>query len=260
MPPLKLKEGVEKVDEAATEEVTEEGAEVLDEGQTNVEAVADEEKAELKRKVADLEAKHEAMMRKLEERPTTTEAPVLTSEQLEGMNEAQRENIEKNSGFSFDQILSKVRANERNQERVARIRSEARLNVREAVDEAIESDPQAAKLKKHIREYMDGLPLEVQADKTQLSRQIARAKTYAKGAAGVSTPEKRKQSLNEPNPNDEPVFDKDKDDIKPGVYQADGMKIRIEAMDKKLADKIKHPERKNAVQIPSDFDEPPRFR
>lgn len=258
---LKLKPGFEQTGEEV------EGAENNEEANTNEPTAVVEEHeenndvAELKKSFAELRAENEKLKERLDSRPTTPQQPVITSSDLEGYSEEQREAIERQTGFKFDDVLRKVRAQERHAENMRTLSSEARANVREAIEEAIEVDPQASKLAKHMREYINDLPLDVRANPDALKRHMVKAKTYAKGAVGYTAPAKRAtQERNAPGPDDAPVFEKDGDDVKPGVYDDGVLKIKIEAMPKELASKTKHPSRKNAVQIPTDFDEEPRFR
>lgn len=223
----------------------------------------DEEKEALKAKLAKMEERLEEMASRPTETPTQ---PRVTSAQLRGLSEAAREKIAESMGQTFEQVLANVEAQERAIEDSKRVANEARVNVRDAIDEAVDADPQVAKLKGGIKEYLADVSDADKADPKKLARHMKKAITYARGAAGITsrttTTGKPRNETKGPGPDDAPVFDHDEDDIKPGVYDdGTGFRIRIEdKMDDSTRKAVKHPEHKHGVRISSDFDKPPKFR
>src|SRR3990167_4153432 len=176
----KGKAAAEEVDEEAEEQEGEGGAE----GEGAGEPETDERDAEIER----LKNENAEFQRREAERQAASQngggTPKLSSADLEAMTEDQREKIAEQTGFPFERILSSVRAQERHIDVTRRQSVEAKTNVREAIEDLIDRDPQAGKLKKHIREYFDDLPLDVRADPSAVARHMKKAVTYAKGAVG----------------------------------------------------------------------------
>lgn len=186
-------------------------------------------------------------------------APTISSHDLEAMSEEQREKIAEQVGLPFEQIVSRVKTQERAIVQNRETSTAAKGNIREAIDDLTDRDPQAGKLKRHIREYFDGLPDYIKADPAQVNAHMKRAVTYAKGSVGfVSSGKRQSPDPSVPGPNDEPIFDTSRGDEPPsGMYSiGKGVKIRIGDMPKNLE---KSPERNNGVRIKSDeseWDEP----
>ena len=214
---------------------------------------AEKENVELKKKNKELEDRTAAPA-------PVPAAPVVTADDLESLNEEEQEKLAETYKMPFKTIVSRVRSQEKSVATAKDHKSQARTNVREAIEDLADRDPQAAKLKKGIREYFDDLPASITSDPEEVSRRMKKAITYAKGAAGTPAPRKRENP--EPNPGgpgEEPEFE-DKDKIKAGEYEMAGMKIKIEDMPESLAKKIAHPSRREGVQIPTGFDQEPQFK
>ena len=174
------------------------------------------------------------------------------------MTEEQREKIAEQTGFPFERILSSVRAQERHIDVTRRQSVEAKTNVREAIEDLIDRDPQAGKLKKHIREYFDDLPLDVRADPSAVARHMKKAVTYAKGAVGVPAASggSRRPDPRTPGPDDEPEFDPESgEDPKPGTKATldTGLKITIGESPKGWE---KNQQGEHGVRIVDDNEEP----
>ena len=248
----KEEETTEETIEETTEETTEETSE--DDGKNELTAA--------QARIKELETKNS----ELEARPAPRTAPVaapvslVTADSLEELDETAQEKLSEQYGMPFKTIVNKIRATERATASVATQKTAARANVREAIEDLADRDPQAGKLKKGIREYFDAQPDSVKADPTEMEKHMKFAVNYAKGSAGT-LPARKKA---EPEPKvGEPGADVDGDDkdaIATGVHEMKGFKIRIDEMPKELADQIKHPDRREGVRIPSDFDKEPVWK
>jgi hypothetical protein len=258
---LKLKNGETPSTEAPNPEET---AEVQTEETPKAETPkVDEEKEALKAKLTKLEERLEEMASRPADAP---QQPRVTSIQLRGLTEEAQAKISEQMGQPFNAILANVEAQERAVDESKRIAGEARVNVRDAIDDAVDADPQVAKLKGHIKDYLADVSDADKANPKRLERHMKKAITYARGAAGMTSRTVNGKARNEtkgPGPDDAPVFDKDSDDdIKPGLYDdGSGFRLRIEdKMDADTRKAVKHPEHKHGVRISSDFDKPPKFR
>lgn len=253
------KPGDEGVAEESTQEEAQDPA-----GEAIVEEKGPSEAEVLKSRLEALEAKNAELETRVSA-PATTQKPTITSADLRAMSETQREKVAEVYGMSFSDILSNVEANERRQIEDKLTVSQAATNVREALDAECEKDPQVTKLKGHIREFLADIPVADKADEKRLASWMRKAVAYARGQAGVKTTTttvRTKMETRTPGPggDDEPVFEKDGGDW--GTHSLeDGSKITVEKLisdDKRKA--IRHPGRANAIQIPKDFDAPPKFR
>lgn len=264
----KLK-GVVKAPEAPAEEQEEETpgqeeAAAVEEAEGAEGTDPEEEKVDSK-EYKRLQRENEELREKAEARrdPPPAEQPKVTVAWLEALDEEQREAVEKQAGMPFTKVMATVRAQEADSRRKSDVAQHARLSVREAIEDAVDADPQVAKLKGHIKDYLADITDEQKADPARLKVLMKKAVTYAKGAAGVTVRTgKPKVDPKGPRPDDEPAFSEDDDDIKPGVYDfKNGLRIRIEdKIPPKRRAQIKHPEQKYGVILPASLDEEPRFR
>lgn len=195
------------------------------------------------------------------------EKPRVTSAQLRNLDEAQRENLETQTGMKFNDIMRNVEAQETSIAENRRMATDARLNVADAIAEAVEKDPQLSKIKGGIRDYLSDFPDSAKADPVRLKKLMAKAVTYAKGAAPEKTftrkpgATKKADGGPEGDTNDDGDLDPKAGKIKDGVYQVGDMKLEIKALiskDKRV--KMTHPEHATGIRIPGDLDEAPRFR
>ena len=195
----------------------------------------------------------------------------VTSEALRGLNEAQWKEIEDNpqmTGQTRHQIILAVE----NQElKSSHAETQAKLNVRDALDTAVEKDPQVSKLKVGMREYLDDVPLEDKADADKLARHIERAKVFARGRLaekGIRTlpnPGKPVMRTPEPEGNDDSSEGEGSDDRKVKSNQTvmlGGLKLKIgdfsDGLKKRLGE-FKHPNDPNGVML-KGLDKKPTFR
>lgn len=229
------------------------------------------EVARLREEVAALKAREEARKEREQEdreRASKNTGPTITSYQLEAMTDAERENVEKVTGMDFATVVRRVRAQEQAKSEAERVSMTAESNVRAAIDDLIEENPQAIKLKKHIREYMADISDADKADRAKLKRHIERAFTYAKGKEGVTTarPAGRENGIRRgDNPDGGGEGDgnarKDKflDDVKPGVYQFGDFRLRIEDLPPEVKKRVEKSEHPNGIKIGASDWNAPRF-
>jgi len=257
---LKLKPQEDGKEAEAAEEV-----ETGKEGEAKPEAVVDTEKETLKAEKERLERENEEL------RTRSTAQPRITAAQLKAMSEAEREQVEKTTGLPFDQVVSRVEAQEIGESQKREISRNARENVRDAIEDATERDPQIGKLKSGIKEYLEDISDEVKSDPKRLKAVMAKAITYARGKVGPTREPAREPSgrVRIPKPNDEAPYFEDTDEdnpkagkIKPGTYRLnDDFKVEIQDLiPKEKRDKFKHPEHPTGVRVAQDFDEAPKFR
>lgn len=244
-----------------SEEVEETGGEEVVEAA--VEDTAATELAKEREKIALEREELEAEKRRVRE---GQEKPRVTSAQLRNLDEDQRENLETQTGMKFNDIMRNVEAQETSIAENRRMATDARLNVADAIAEAVERDPQLSKIKGGIRDYLSDFPDSAKADPVRLKKLMAKAVTYAKGAAPEKTftrkPGATKKADGGPEgDNDDGDLDPKAGKIKDGVYQVGDMKLEIKALiskDKRV--KMTHPEHATGIRIPGDLDEAPRFR
>lgn len=229
------------------------------------------ELSRLREEKAALEARLAAQKEREQEdrdRAAKQAQPTITSYQLEAMTDAERENVEKVTGMDFSTVLRRVRAQEQSKADAERVAVTADANVRAAIDDLIEENPQALKLKKHIREFMADVPDADKADKTRLRKHMDRAYAYAKGKAGVSaspTPGRENTLRRGDNPDggggDESGRRGDKflDDVKPGTYQFGDFRLRIEDLPPEVKKKVEKSEHPNGIKMGASDWQTPRF-
>lgn len=213
-----------------------------------------------------LEAENKALKEKLDSQPTTPATPPppqpsVTSDDLMAMSEDEREKTAEHVGIPFNTILAKVRAQEKARAEYEKQTTVAQNNVRDAIEDMVDSDPRMARYKKHVREFMADIPDSEKADPKRLKRHMDKAVIYAKGVVGSTTKPNASNPKGGAAPDGEPSFEDEDGDIKPGTYEiGNGGKVRIENLvDKETRKRIKHPTKKGGIQIPSDFDQVPRF-
>jgi len=204
-----------------------------------------EDKSEaLAKRLEEIERKNQELEAKLAAKAQPAQQPQITASDLRALPEDQREALEKHYGRSFDEIVRLTEQNERyaNQQRETELR--AKLNVRDAMDEVVDKDPQLHKAKAHIREYLEDVSDSDKADPAKLKRHMDKAVIYARGKAGVfksasngKVPEKTAK------PDESPVFeDTDENtDVKSGTYNVgSGLKLNIEELPKEIKSKLKN--------------------
>lgn len=255
----KAKESTEETDE--TDETNEETTEETNEETTEEKTTRlEQENEDLRTKNSDLKA-------------SKTPAPEIkgriTSEQLLNMSEKERETIEEQTGKEFDTIIRLVQTQESQARAGASTAIQARLDVQDALDAEFDKNPNAKKLRGHIREFLADVPDSDKTDPEKLKRHIDRAVNYAKGKAGVSEVKRTGKVGKTSRPEDvvddedEPEFASDPEKkIPPGRYQL-GKDFTIEIEDHMTDDmrkKTKHPTRGgHAIEIPKNFDPEPKF-
>lgn len=217
-----------------TEEVAENTAENTETTETveTVETKADPNEAVL-RKLEAIEAKNRELEEKLAQRQTTQpQQQTITSSDLRALGEEARENLEKQYGMTFEQIVGRVEAAERSNANQRELSREAKLNTREALDDAIDRDPQLHKVKGHIREFLDDVSDADKADPARLKRWMDKAVAYAKGKAGIVRTESKGKTLEKSvKPDEEPMFEDEEGDkhVKPGAYNVgNGLRLNID--------------------------------
>ena len=182
------------------------------------------------------------------------------------MNEEQREFVEKQMGVSFANVVARVRAQESRRAEDERTEARADINVRDAVEALVESDPQAAKLKGGIREYLADVSASDKADPAKLKRHLSKAVTYAKGKApSASTPagDKHPQRRSDAPDGDGGgnLDDKPEPDVKPGRYNVgNNLVIDIQPLPKEVQRRVEKSDHPNGVKMGAGFFEEPRFR
>lgn len=254
-----LVKGKEAAEVVETVEDTEEGevTEIVD-------ATAKDELEKEREKIAAEREELEAEKRRVRE---GQEKPKVSSAQLRNLSEEQRENLETQTGMKYNDIMRNVEAQEAQIAEDRRLGTDARMNVSDAIAEAIEKDPQLSKIKGGIREYLADFPDSAKADPARLKKLMAKAVIYARGAAPEKTFTRNPGATGKRggNPNDDNADDTELDPkggkIKDGVYQVGDMKLEIKALiPKEKRDKMKHPEHATGIRISGDLDEAPRFR
>lgn len=248
----------------------------VDEGQEGAATPkGDESAAELARlreENAALKARQDAERERAQEereRVAKSAQPTITSYQLEAMTDAERENVEKVTGMEFATVVRRVRAQEQARADAERVAVTADANVRAAIDDLIEENPQALKLKKHIREFMADVPDADKADRTRLKNQMDRALAYAKGKAGVGASSSSAGKENALRRGDNPdggsednggrKGDKFLDDVKPGLYQFGDFRLRIEDLPPDVKKRVEKSEHPNGIKIGASDWNAPRF-
>lgn len=259
----------EEIDDAAA---TAEAADGAEGAETESDDGAVDHKAEAER----LRRENEELRR---ERETRHEAPApaaprVTTATLDALTKAQREELEEQTGKTFDEIYRRVQANEAQSSSQS---IQARLNVADALESAAERDPKVHRLKKHMRDYLNDLPESERADSARLERHVAKAKTYATGKLAESgtlqAPDARRQPArvrdHGPEGEDGGAGDEggDGDEIRAGDERVvDGMRLKVSPLGgraAKRAQDIRHPRDPNGVMFrgagEQAFDKPPVF-
>jgi len=263
---LKLKGKEAEAEEAEAEETDADQSEG-EEGQEG----EDKAKSEAQVKQAEMEAENVRLREENEQLRRTAPVPAqaqskISASQLRAMNDEQKEYIEKVTNMPFATVLSNVEAQERQTDESERASTRALVNVRDAIDDLVDRDPQAAKLKGGVREYLADIPDSEKADPARLKKHIAKAVIYAKGKAGVPAPARSgARQERSPRPDEEggeaEAVDAKSGKINPGSYEFNGLKLEIkELLPKDKMAKIRHPEHPTGILIPPGFDEAPRFR
>lgn len=263
---LKLKGKAGEVEEKEV------GEEVADEEEKGGEGGSAEEtaKVDASSKQAEIEAENARLKEENEtlrraQPPVSQAQPKISASQLRAMNDEQKEYIEKVTNMPFATVLSNVEAQERQSDEAERASTRAIVNVRDAIDDLVDRDPQAAKLKGGIREYLSDISDADKADPVRLKKHIAKAVIYARGKAGVPAPARTgERQERSPRPGEDGIeedVDAKSGKINPGLYEFGGLKLEIkELVSKEKMAKIRHPEHPTGILIPQGFDEAPKFR
>ena len=248
-----------------------EGEEVEGEEQKDTEEVEEQEE-EKEDDVSAVRAENKELRDRLDRLESSRqEAPksTITATQLEAMNEQEREFVEKQSGMAFDEVVRRVKRQEQNAWEDERVKDRARVNVRDAIEDAVDSDPKVSKLKVHIKDFFADISDSEKSNPERVRKLMKKAVTYAKGAAGVpdvkpSGDRVLRTSRPEEDGGDEDMVSNDPKSgkIKPGMYRfSEEFKINIENLVPEATRKrMQHPEHLTGIRIPHDFDEPPKFR
>lgn len=258
---------------AAVEEPESEEAE--GEGQEGIEDAGGED---VKAENARLKAENEELRKKAAPAPAVPAAPAagarVNSAQLRALSEEEWATIEEKTGRNRAEILANVERQE-----IARDNAElkARINVQDAIEEAVAADATVGRLKAGIREYLAEVPLEDRGDPERLKRHMERAKTYARGKlagqGGGGAPAKpRGAAVEEPGPDAGEGEEGEETPavrggaVKPGAEIAVG-KLRLKVSDlipPERRTKMKHPDDPNGVMFrgvgKDSYDKPPVFR
>lgn len=251
-----------KAEETPVAEVAEE---VAEEAAPETPAV-DERDTELAR----LRAENETLKTVRPAQPQVVARPQITSSDLSRLSDQEWADIEEKTGKNRDVILAGVRSQEAERRS---LESEARWRVAEALDDAVEKDPQIHKLKVHMREYLSDIPLEDRADADKLKRHMDKAKVFARGRLaekGISTrtttvgAAPKGSTMKAPTPSNDEGDDEglEEGEVKAGSEVMIGpMKLKIKDLPEKLqarAKELRHPDDPNGVMF-KNYDKAPKF-
>ena len=229
-----------------------------------------EEVVEPSARELELQAENDAL-RAQAAQPAPAPAPanvVPTSNDLRNLSDEQWGPIEEKYGKERGDIIAAV---ERQELITQNNSTTARLNVAEALEEAIESDPTVSKLKVGIREYMSGVPLADKADPAKIKMHMDRAKVFAKGrlaekrgnVAPILPGKGGGKQVPTPTPggDDAPIIERE-GEVKPGdEFMLGNTKVRVsDRASEELRKATKHPTDPNGVMFGSKFHEKPVFR
>jgi hypothetical protein len=215
-------------------------------------------------------------LKSIAKEPATNSQQQITVETLQGMNPEQREYLEKQVGRPFDEIVRSVESNERRTMRSALDESRAKEAVSDALDELAEVDPQSAKLKRGIKEYLSDVPSADKLNPERLKAHLEKAKIYARGKLVSSAPPPRpaggkpvEKNVKAPKPDEDDASgtpELEEGEVGYGDHEYKGFKLSVKPLTEKIVGKekrqrMRHPDDPNGVKILSaDFDEEPKFR
>ena len=199
--------------------------------------------------------------------PTTR--PKVTAAILAGLTDEEWEQAEKQSNMPRAVIIENVRRRELDETR-------ASVFVRDAIDDEMEKDPQVAKLRGPMREYLETIAVEDKADPERLKRHIQIAKRYARGLlserGAAPAPKVAGQGQGKAPPPPSPRgqegddeanatdFDSDTKAVRPGAEVRRG-DLRLKVADLISPEKrkrMKHATDPNGVSF-RNYDKPPKF-
>ena len=213
---------------------------------------AELENIKLKDKIAELE------------KPKTSTSAPMTAASMDNFTEEQWINLELQTKKDRATIKSEYRSWEINKRQDD---TEARQNVRDAIQDEVEKDPRLGKLKTGMKEYLATLPSNQKIG--DLKEHMQNAIYYAKGKYGFTKTPKPKDKKAPNLDSDDISYDDDlkntgakKGEIEDGDYVSkNGEKIHVGAViDKKEWNKVQSNDRgPNNVKIPDDYDEAPSF-
>lgn len=267
--------GEERPSKAAQAAAARRAAGEESEGEENAEddAEDDHEAAAARQHQEDLAAERAERQRLQEEndrlRQESVGRPKVTAAQLRAIPEddPRRAHIEGQTGLSFDEVVRNVEAQELRAGEERQLAVDAKLNVSDAIADAVDADPQLAKVKGHIREYLADFPDTMKADKRKMKDLMKKAVVYARGAAPAAVTRRAPTTtVRDPKPGDDGHGDEGGNDpkrgaIRAGTYQTGDLTLVIEDLvPKEKRERMKHPDNPNGIMIRADFDEAPRFR